>query len=172
MSDYFFNDAIDLKLIILFIAENFKRPVTIADVTGIAALHDYANYFQMAQSFCELLDTALMREASEKGYYIVTEKGQNAYDLFAATLPYTVKEVLLSSIAGQRQEEREALSVVAEYQKNRAAGYDLFCEISESGIPLLSLSLPLPSEDIAKRACHQFRERAQTIYADIVKNLT
>lgn len=172
MSDYFFSDATDLKLMILFIAENFKRPVTISDVTSIAALHDYANYFQMAQSFSELIDTSLMREASEKGSYIVTEKGQNAYDLFAAALPYTVKEALLASIAGRRTKEREALSVVATYQKNRATGYDLFCEISEAGVPLLSLSLPLPSEDIAKRACQQFRERAQTIYADIVKNLT
>lgn len=51
MADYYFSNSIDLKLIILFIAENFKRPVTISDITDIVAETEFADYFPVAQGF-------------------------------------------------------------------------------------------------------------------------
>ena len=91
MADYYFSNSIDLKLIILFIAENFKRPVTISDITDIVAETEFADYFPVAQGFSELLNSRLMISASEDGKYIVTKKGHDAYDLFSSDIPYTVK---------------------------------------------------------------------------------
>lgn len=172
MADYYFSDSIDLKLIILFIAENFKRPVTISDITDIVAETEYADYFPVAQGFSELLTSKLMISSSESGKYIVTKKGHDAYDLFSSDIPYTVKKTLLDAVTKKRRSESEAHSVTAEYKLNRAAQYDVFMEICETGIPIFSLSVTLPTLDDAKKAAAKFKKNADKIYSEIIKELT
>lgn len=172
MADYYFSNSIDLKLIILFIAENFKRPVTISDITDIVAETEFADYFPVAQGFSELLSSSLMIPAVQNGRYIVTEKGHDAYDLFSSDIPYTVKQALLSEIAKTRSKEAEASSLTAEYKKNRAGEYELFCEICETGIPVFSFSLTLPTADSARTAAAKFKQNADKIYSEIIKDLT
>ncbi len=172
MSDYFFSNATDLKLIILFIAENFKRPVSISDITDIILGKDYGEYFNVAQSFAELEESAFIIPAVTKGQYIITKKGHDAYDLFASQIPYTVKRDLLKSISSARISEAEARSVTAEYTLNRASQYDLYCEICEMGFPVFTLSLTLPTLESAKKASVQFKKNAQKIYSEIIDTLT
>lgn len=172
MADYYFSNSIDLKLIILFIAENFKRPVTISDITDIVAQTEFADYFPITQGFSELLTSELMIPAVQNGRYIVTKRGHDAYDLFSSDIPYTVKKELLEEISAVRRKEAEAHSVTAEYKSNRAGEYELFCEISDTGIPFFSFSLTLPTADSAKIAASKFKQNADKIYAEIIKDLT
>lgn len=172
MADYYFSNSIDLKLIILFIAENFKRPVTISDITDVVAETEFADYFPVAQGFSELLSSSLMIPAVQNGRYIVTSRGHEAYDLFSSDIPYTVKKTLLEVISKTRLAEAEAKSVTAEYKPNRAGEYELFCEISETGIPFFSFSLTLPTLDSAKTAAAKFKKNADKIYAELIKDLT
>lgn len=172
MSGYFFNDSLDLKLIILFIAQNFKRPVSISDITDIILSGGYGDYFQTAQYFAELEDTGLLTHATQKGKYIVSQKGLNASMLFSKDLPFSVKEEIISSIKTVRKKEVESLSLTAEYKENRMGSFDLFCEITEAGIPIFSMSVVLPTKASADKAASAFKKNAEKIYTDIIKNLT
>lgn len=172
MADYYFSDGTDLKVIILFIAENFKRPVTLSDITDIVSGGNFADYFQLAQGFAELQDTKLLAEATEKGYVTVTPAGRRAAEAFSSSLPFSVREQFLSDIRDKHTHEGNAHSVLAEYKVNAAGQYDLFCEINEAGFPVFSMSLLLPTQEAAETAKAAFRQKAQKIYAEIVKNLT
>ncbi len=172
MSGYFFNDSLDIKLIILFIANNFKRPVGISDITDIILAEGYGDYFQTAQYFSELLDTKLLISATEEGKYIVSQKGIDASKLFSKDLPFSVKEEIMSAIKSARKKEVEAHSLVAEYKENSMGTFDLYCEIKESVIPIFSMSVILPTKASAEKAASEFRKNAEKIYADIIKNLT
>ena len=172
MSDYYFNYSVDLKLIILFIAQNFKRPVTISDITDILISTGYAEYFESAQCFSELEESGLIIPASRKGTFIITEKGQSTSKLLLKELPFTVRESLIESIKKVRRKETEALSLTAEYKVNKSGSFDVFCEITEAGFPLLTMSVALPTRDDAKKATANFKKNAETIYADIIKKLS
>ncbi len=172
MSGYFFNDSLDLKLIILFISQNFKRPVSISDISDIILSGGYADYFQTAQCFAELEDTGLLTPATEKGKYIVSQKGLNASMLFSKDLPFSVKEEIINSIKSVRKKEVESLSVTSEFKENRMGSFDLFSEITEAGIPIFSMSLVFPTKDSAAKAASEFKKNAEKIYKDIIKNLS
>ncbi len=172
MSDYYFNYSVDLKLIILFIAQNFKRPVTISDVTDIVLSKGYAEYFESAQCFSELEESELIIPASRKGTFIVTEKGHSTTKLLLKELPFTVRESLIEAIKAVKRKENEARSLTSEYKENKSGSYDVFCEITESDFPLLSMSVTFPTQDDARRATAKFKKNAETIYAEIIKNLT
>ncbi|MDO5479562.1 MAG: DUF4364 family protein [Clostridia bacterium] len=172
MSDYYFNYSVDLKLIILFIAQNFKRPVTISDVTDIVISKGYAEYFESAQCFSELEESGLIIPASRKGTFIVTEKGLSTSKLLLKELPFTVRESLLDAIKTVRRKETEAHSLTAEYKENKTGSFDVFCEITESGFHLFSMSVTLPTKDDARRATANFKKNAEQIYAEIIKNLS
>ena len=172
MSGYFFNDSLDLKLIILFIAQNFKRPVTISDIYDIIISRGYAEYFEMAESFSELEESELIAPASKKGTFMITDKGISSVKLLGAEIPFTVKEALMKSIKEVKKKENEALSLVSEYKENSSGGFDVFCEIIEAGFPVFTMSVTLPTKDNAVKATANFKKNAAKIYAEIIKNLT
>ncbi len=172
MSDYYFNYSVDLKLIILFIAQNFKRPVTISDVTDIVLSKGYAEYFESAQCFSELEESELIAPASRSGTFMVTEKGHATARLLIKELPFTVREALLEAIKNVRRKETEAQSLTAEYKENVSGSFDVFCEITEAGFSLLSMSVTLPTQDDARRATANFKKNATEIYNDIIKKLS
>ena len=172
MSDYYFNYSVDLKLIILFIAQNFKRPVTISDVTDIVLSKGYAEYFESAQCFSELEESELIAPASRKGTFMVTEKGRSTSKLLLKELPFTVKQSLIAAIKEVLKKESEAHSLTAEYKENKSGSFDVFCEITEAGFPILSMSVTFPTKDSARQATANFKKNADTIYTEIIKNLT
>ncbi len=172
MSGYFFNNSVDLKLIILFIAENFKRPVTISDIYDIIISLGYAEYFEMAESFSELEESGLLVPASRKSTFMVSDKGISSIKLLGKEIPFTVKEALIKSIKDVKKKENEARSVVSEYKENLSGDFEVFCEITESGFSLLSMSITLPTRESAANATANFRKNAEALYTDIIKKLS
>ncbi|MBQ2942300.1 MAG: DUF4364 family protein [Clostridia bacterium] len=172
MSGYFFNNSVDLKLIILFIVQNFKRPVTISDIYDIITSRGYAEYFEMAESFSELEESELITPASRKGTFIITDKGIASVKLLGAEIPFTIKEALMASIKTAKKKENEAHSIVSEYKETLSGEYEVFCEINEAGFSLFSMSVTLPTKESAAKATASFRKNAEIIYTDIIKKLS
>ena len=52
--DYSFDDTIDVKLIALFIIENFKMPVPSFCIVDLLTLLPFVNYFDLRQRLAEL----------------------------------------------------------------------------------------------------------------------
>ncbi|MDP4132435.1 MAG: DUF4364 family protein [Bacillota bacterium] len=172
MPEYFFDGSTDIKLIILFVTTNFKRPVSISDITDIAISHGYADYFSMTQNLSELEVNGLITSANEAGKYILTSKGHDALQIFSDELPFTVREKLLNSIIQAKRKENESSSIIAEYKKGDDFKYTLFCEIIELGTPVYSMSVVLPTEESARIAANRFKARASEIYSQLIKTLT
>lgn len=172
MAHYFFEESTDTKLIILLIAANFKRPVTISDITDLALEHGYADYFPLAQSLSELADSGLLHPAVEDGAYVITESGREALKLFENQIPYSVRRSLCNSVKDTQVTEQESQSVIATYKRENDVLFTFFGEITEHGVPALSLSLSLPSEDSARAAVRSFKKDAGAIYNSIIHSLT
>ena len=52
--DYCFDDKIDVKLITLFIIENFKTPVPKSFIVDTLMLEPFINYFDLQEQMAEL----------------------------------------------------------------------------------------------------------------------
>ena len=57
---YKFEEPSEIKLIILYIIENYREPIDNGQITDIFMSHDFVDYFTMQQYLNELLDTHLV----------------------------------------------------------------------------------------------------------------
>lgn len=172
--DYCFDDKIDVKLIALFIINNFKMPVPNSFIVDTLALEPFVNYFDLQEQMSELESEEFVTYYTEDTdkFYTLTEKGSQALSFFSDRIPKTVRERLLRTIKIKIKDLKNALSVKAEYKKINDIEYSVSLGISEGHYDMLSVSLSVGDELMAKKMCAAFKNDPQTLYSEFLAILT
>ena len=181
--DYCFDDKIDVKLIALFIIENFKTPVPNSFIVDTLMLEPFVNYFDLQQQMGELEDEEFVTYyCGEDGvkivvenndrFYSITKKGAEALEFFRVRIPKTVRERLLRAIKIKIKDLKNALSIKAEYKQVNDIEYSVSLGISEGNFDMFSLSLSVGDEVMAKKICGQFKQNPQAMYSEFLSVLT
>ena len=171
---YEFKEPSEIKLIILFIIDSFNAPLDNGQITDIFMHHSFVDYFTMQECLDEMIEAELADIYVEDGIrkYILTQLGQNSLGYFADRLPKTVREKLLTSVRRYRKRLREELEVSAVWRPVNELEYVVDCSVSESGAPLLSLSISAGSKDAAREMAERFKKNPQKIYSEIIRVFT
>ena len=172
--DYNFNEKIDVKLITLFIIDNFKMPVPNSYIVDTLTLEPFVNYFDLQQDLAELEQEDLVAHFTEdgNGFYSITEKGTEALGFFAKRIPKTVRERLLRAIKIKVKDLKNALSIKAEYKKVNDIEYGVTLGISEGSFDMFAISVSVSDELMAKKICAAFKNDPQTMYSEFLNVLT
>ena len=172
--DYCFDDKIDVKLIALFIIENFKTPVPNSFIVDTLMLEPFVNYFDLQQQMGELEDEEFVTYYVENNdrFYSITKKGAEALEFFRVRIPKTVRERLLRAIKIKIKDLKNALSIKAEYKQVNDIEYSVSLGISEGNFDMFSLSLSVGDEVMAKKICGQFKQNPQAMYSEFLSVLT
>ena len=172
--DYCFDDKIDVKLIALFIIENFKMPVPNSFIVDTLMLEPFVNYFDLQQQMAELSEEGFITyyfEDADK-YYSITKKGTEALEFFRVRIPKTVRERLLRAIKLKVKDLKNSLSIKAECEKINDIEYRVSVGISEGNFDIFSLSLSVSEELMAKKICASFKNDPQAMYSEFLSILT
>ncbi|MDR0839163.1 MAG: DUF4364 family protein [Oscillospiraceae bacterium] len=166
------NDT-DLKVLILFIARKLGRPVTLAALTELATGAPGTGaltYFDVASCADSLVKTGHL--GLEGGEYAVTEKGVRNGEITEADVPYSVR----------RHAERAALELRAKLERDelvrtsrtilRRGGYSAEMSLSDGRDEVMLLRVTAASEEQAKKIENAFRERAESVFGAIMRELT
>lgn len=172
--DYCFDDKIDVKLIALFIIDNFKMPVPNSFIVDTLALEPFVNYFDLQQQMGELIEEGLVTYYIEDNdrFYSLTEKGAEALEFFSLRIPKTVRERLLRTIKIKIKDLKNALSIKAEYKKINDIEYSVNLGISEGNYDMFSVSVSVSEETMAKKLCAAFKNNPQVLYSEFLSVLT
>ncbi len=172
--DYSFDEKIDVKLITLFIIDNFKMPVPNSYIVDTLYLEPFINYFDLQQQMGELESEELVTYYIEDNvrYYSLTEKGLQALEFFSPRIPKTVRERLLRTIKIKIKDLKNALSIKAEYEKVNDIEYRISLGISEGNFDMFNVSISVSDELMAKKMCAAFKNDPQTLYSEFLSVLT
>ena len=172
--DYSFEEKIDVKLITLFIIDNFKMPVPNSYIVDTLYLEPFINYFDLQQQMGELELEELVTYYIEDNvrYYSLTERGLQALEFFSARIPKTVRERLLRTIKIKIKDLKNALSIKAEYKKVNDIEYSVSLGISEGNFDMFNVSISVSDELMAKKICAAFKSDPQTLYSEFLSILT
>lgn len=172
--DYSFDEKVDVKLIALFIIDNFKMPVPNSYLVDILALEPFINYFDLQQQMGELEEEEFVTYYIEDDarFYSLSEKGKEALEFFAQRIPKTVRERLLRTIKIKIKDLRNALSIKASYKKINDIEYNISLGISEGPYDMFNVSLSVSDELMAKKMCAAFKNDPQTLYSEFLSILT
>lgn len=172
--DYSFDEKVDVKLIALFIIDNFKMPVPNSYLVDILALEPFINYFDLQQQMGELEEEEFVTYYIEDDarFYSLTEKGTQALQFFSQRIPKTVRERLLRTIRIKIKDLRNALSIKADYDKVNDIEYSVTLGISEGNFDMFKVSVSVSEEIMAKKICAAFKNDPQTFYSEFFSILT
>ena len=172
--DYCFDDKIDVKLIALFIIDNFKMPVPNSFIVDTLALEPFVNYFDLRQQMGELEDEELVTYYIENNdrFYSLTQKGTQALEFFSLRIPTTVRERLLRTIKIKIKDLKNALSIKADYEKVNDIEYNVSLGISEGNYDMFNVSISVSDELMAKKMCAAFKNNPQSLYSEFLSILT
>lgn len=172
--DYCFDDKIDVKLIALFIIDNFKMPVPNSFIVDTLALEPFVNYFDLRQQMGELEEEELVTYYIENNdrFYSLTHKGTQALEFFSLRIPKTVRERLLRTIKIKIKDLKNALSIKADYEKVNDIEYNVSLGISEGNYDMFNVSISVSDELMAKKMCAAFKNNPQSLYSEFLSILT
>lgn len=172
--DYSFDEKVDVKLIALFIIDNFKMPVPNSFIVDTLSLEPFVNYFDLQHQIGELEEEELVTyyiEGNDR-FYSLTEKGVQALGFFSDRIPKTVRERLLKAIKIKIRDLKNSLSVKADYKKVNDIEYLVSLGIAEGNYDMFNVSISVSDEIMAKKMCASFKNDPQSLYSEFLSVLT
>ncbi len=172
--DYSFDEKIDVKLIALFIIENFKMPVPNSFIVDTLSLEPFVNYFDLQHQMGELVEEELVTFFVEENdrFYSLTDKGSQALEFFRNRIPKTVRERLMRAIKTKIKDLKNALGIKASYEKVNDIEFQVQLGISEGNFEMFKVSLSVSDELLAKKMCAAFKNDPQSLYSEFLSVLT
>lgn len=161
------------KLIILYLLGRASLPLSKKRVCGFILDKGYTNYIILNQAIGELIDAGFVVSQPINGrpHLSLTAEGTQTLSFFQSDIGDAIKEEINAYLKENRLELLSDLSVTAHYDKASTGEYEAHLTAKERGIPLLRLTLSVPSEETAASICKNWLEKNEEIYQFLAENL-
>jgi len=168
------NEMAENKLILLYIMELVKMPISDFQITQIILENRLMNYFVFQQLLDEIISGGLAQRAVDKGrvFYSIVPEGGKMLDLFPKHIPEGIKSALKNIINSKSREIKKEVSIIADYTPESESKYTVSCEVREGDLTLIDLKVAVGSKEDAKSICGNWKSHASIIYRDIIETLT
>lgn len=161
------------KLIILYMLQKVDFPLTNGQISEFILGKGYTNYFKLQQAISEMVDAGLLQEEQvhSRTLYHLTEPGTETIHFFKNKISPAIQDDIDSFLKEKKYDLKNEVSVKADYYRNEHQEYSVRCQVLENEIPLIDLTLTVPTENEAETISNNWSKRNQEIYARIMKTL-
>ncbi len=161
------------KLIILYMLDKVKHPLTNSQISNFILDHDYTSYFHLQETINDMAETGLVSVdmVRDTSYYKITEEGATTLSYFTNEISGVIKEEIGAYLEEHGVEMQNRTAVLADYYKNTAQEYSVRCQVKERNARLIDLTLSVPTEEAARSICQHWEGKCQEVYAYLMKEL-
>ena len=165
-------DDVILRLVILFAADKYGRPVTNPELTKFILTGNDVDYFLLQHNIYELMKMEKLRVFKEYGkdYYEITPDGSETIGFFFKKIPLLVRNKIIFEVEQALNLDKPQTKVVADFipEGNEfLAGVKLI----ENGQEQFSLNILVPRREHAITVCEYFEENISKIYRDMNEDI-
>ena len=161
------------KLIVLCCL-NGIGPCTELQLLQFLFEYDLMNYFEMMFALNDLCDRGqAARTKKGAGYlYAVTVAGVEALELFGGRVPPSVYGLLGQHAREWRQRFRQEAQNLSEITQTDRGEYELTLRVVEQEMDMMTLTVSLPTQQMARQLADRWPRKAAKIYAEVFRMLT
>lgn len=161
------------KLIILYMLDKIDFPLTNSQISEFILEEGYTTYFTLQQAISEMVDADLIREETTRNrtLYHLTEEGRETIHYFKNHISPAIQEDIDQFLAEKNYDLKNEVSAKADYYKNVNSEWSVRFRIIEREVPLIDLTLTVPTEDEAVRMVNNWNRKNQEIYALLMQQL-
>ncbi|MCI9076416.1 MAG: DUF4364 family protein [Dorea sp.] len=161
------------KLIILYMLDRVDFPLSNSQISDFMLNKEYTTYFKLQQALSELIDAGFIQEepVRNRTLYNLTEDGASTIGLFRKNISHAIRQDVNDYLREKQYELKNEVSVKADYYRNTNQEYSVHCRVMENTLPLIDLTITVPSEEEAKTVSNNWQKKSQEIYAQIMAGL-
>ena len=161
------------KLIILYMLDSVKHPLTNSQIANFMLDHDSTSYFHLQETISDMTQSQLISAnfIRDTSYYKITEEGTITLSYFTNELSDVIKEEIQEYLEEHGAEIRNRATILADYYKTTTQEYAARCQVKERNATIMDLTLTVPTEDAAKSICRNWENKCQDIYAYLMEEL-
>lgn len=161
------------KVLILYILNKLKEPVTNDVLYSIVLSAFDMNYFYFQQFLLDLIDNkyVIKFEKFERMVYDITPRGKNTLELTLDLLPGIVKLKVDTNMKPILDMSEAKNSIVAEFTPKSENHFTVECKVVEHGETIFSVKTFAGSCEHAKEIVENWETNALTIYPEILNIL-
>lgn len=170
-------EIVQNKLIIMYMLDRLKMPVSNNNITRLVLETRLMNYFMFQQCFNELHEGKLLvlhtaEESPESsGGFSLTTTGNNTLQYFLNLIPPGIKKQLDKMLPAARKEIQGEALVTADFTPESESKFTVTCKMGEIGFPLVELKATVGTKKDARAVCENWKNHSSEIYAEIIESL-
>ena len=148
-------------------------PLSNSQISDFMLNKEYTTYFKLQQALSELIDAGFIQEepVRNRTLYNLTEDGASTIGLFRKNISHAIRQDVNDYLREKQYELKNEVSVKADYYRNTNQEYSVHCRVMENTLPLIDLTITVPSEEEAKTVSNNWQKKSQEIYAQIMAGL-
>ena len=148
-------------------------PLSTSQISEFVLDKGYTTYFKLQQALSELMDAGLIRDESthNRNLYHMTEDGYSTIDYYKNNISKDIKKDVNEYLKEKKYDLKNESSVKADYYRNTNQEYSVHCQVTENALPLIDLTITVPSEAEAQAVTDNWQKKNQELYATIMAKL-
>ena len=161
------------KLIVLYMLSKVDFPLTNAQISEFILDKGYTTFFKLQQALSELKDAELIREETvhNRTLYHLTDDGEESIFYFKNKISKPIQDDIDQFLKEKKYDLKNESSVKADYYRNTNQEYSVHCQVTENALPLIDLTITVPSEAEAQAVTDNWQKKNQELYATIMAKL-
>lgn len=161
------------KLLILYILNKIKVPISNNQLTEMVLENNLMNYFTLQQYISELDDSnfSQYQEQMNKNLLLITEKGENVLSIFKDRISPLKINLLDDYIAKKIDSIKKELIIQSDYTPSNNDNFIVELNAFEDDSILIDLKVSVPSKKHAVALCSNWKNNYSFIYNKIINIL-
>lgn len=161
------------KLIVLYMLNKVSFPLTIAQISDFILENEYTNFLTLQQVINELTESNLIEAHTVRNrtHLAITSEGCETLNFFENRISPAIKEDIKDYFKEKEYKLKNELSIESDYYKSTLGEYEAHLVAKDKNIPLVEITLSVPSEDTAEAICNNWEKNNQKIYQNLIKQL-
>ena len=148
-------------------------PMTTAQVSDFILEKEYTNFLTLQQVINELTNASLISSETirNRTHLSITPEGLETLTFFENRISDAIKFDINEFFRENEYTLRNEVSVLGDYYKSTSGEYEAHLVAKEKDINLLTITLSVPTEEMAASICDNWQKKNQDIYQYLVQEL-
>lgn len=171
-----FDDTLELaesKLLILYLFNKIKFPVSNNQLTQIILENNFINYFTLQQYLTELVSSNFIKYTDESGNhrFTITDKGVKVLALFENRISNSKIEIIDNYLNNQMEIIKKEVAVTADYTIENKDNFIVNLKATENDSILIDIKINVGSNKQARSLCEKWKSNSSDLYNRIIQLL-
>lgn len=155
------------KMTILSMLEKVDFPLSNTQISNFFLEQDYTDYFTVQKIIRGLLDSELILSESTHNntQYRITALGRDTLKFFKDKISPAIEEDMASYFEKNKMELKNENSVIADFYKSTDSGFLVRCQLKESSLSVIDLTLHVQTKAQAEAVCVNWQKQNMEVYA-------